>query len=113
MSVFVFSSRKEHTRCALVTGVHTCALPIWAEVMAMRCDVVHVYSNVEKKVAESIREQAAQKGLEDKFEEISVPTEEVVEVRRGQKVTAERTFFPGYVMVTMDLTHERWHQLGR
>lgn len=77
--------------------------------MAMRWYVVHVYSNFEKKVAESIREQAAQKGLEDKFEEISVPTEEVVEMRRGQKINAERKFFPGYVLVKMDLTDESWH----
>jgi transcriptional antiterminator NusG len=77
--------------------------------MAMRWYVVHVYSNFEKKVAESIREQAAQKGLEDKFAEISVPTEEVVEVRRGQKVNAERKFFPGYVLVKMELTDETWH----
>ncbi len=75
----------------------------------MRWYVVHVYSNFEKKVAESIREQAAQKGLEDKFAEISVPTEEVVEVRRGQKVNAERKFFPGYVLVKMELTDETWH----
>ncbi|MEO3434983.1 transcription termination/antitermination protein NusG [Inquilinus sp. CAU 1745] len=77
--------------------------------MAMRWYVVHVYSNFEKKVAESIREQAAQKGLEDRFEEISVPTEEVVEMRRGQKINAERKFFPGYVLVKMDLTDESWH----
>lgn len=77
--------------------------------MAMRWYVVHVYSGFEKKVAQSIREKAAQKGLEDKFEEILVPTEEVVEVRRGSKVASERKFFPGYVLVKMDLMDETWH----
>ncbi|NYZ17941.1 transcription termination/antitermination protein NusG [Azospirillum sp. RWY-5-1] len=77
--------------------------------MAMRWYVVHVYSGFEKKVSQAIREKAAQKGLEDKFEEILVPTEEVVEVRRGSKVNTERKFFPGYVLVKMDLTDETWH----
>ena len=70
--------------------------------------VVHVYSGFEKRVSESIREQADQKGLSEFIEEISVPTEEVVEMRRGQKVNAERKFFPGYVLVKMDLTDEAW-----
>jgi len=77
--------------------------------MAMRWYVVHVYSGFENKVAQSIREQADQKGLADKFEEVSVPTEEVVEMRRGQKVNAERNFFPGYVLVKMYLTDESWN----
>ena len=77
--------------------------------MAMRWYVVHVYSGFEKKVAESIREQARQKGMEDLFEQVLVPTEEVVEMRRGQKINAERKFFPGYVLVKMELTDESWH----
>ena len=70
---------------------------------------MHAYSNFEKKVAESIREQAKQRGLEDHFDEILVPTETVVEMRRGRKVNAERKFFPGYVLVKMDLTDEVYH----
>ncbi len=77
--------------------------------MAMRWYVIHVYSGFEKKVAESIREQARQKGMEESFEEVLVPTEEVVEMRRGQRVNAERKFFPGYVLTKMDLTDETWH----
>jgi len=77
--------------------------------MAMRWYVIHVYSGFEKKVASSIREQAEQKGLADKFEEILVPTEEVVEVKRGAKVSSERKFFPGYVLIKMDLNDETWH----
>jgi transcriptional antiterminator NusG len=77
--------------------------------MTSRWYVVHVYSGFEKKVAESIKEQAKQKGLAEKFEEVLVPTEEVVEVKRGAKVSAERKFFPGYVLVKMDLTDESWH----
>ena len=77
--------------------------------MAFRWYVLHVYSGFEKKVAQSIREQAEQKGLAERFEQILVPVEEVVEVRRGTKVNAERKFFPGYVLVKMDLTDETWH----
>jgi transcription termination/antitermination protein NusG len=77
--------------------------------MTARWYVVHVYSGFEKKVAESIREQAKQKNLAEKFEEVLVPTEEVVEVKRGAKVSAERKFFPGYVLVKMDLTDDTWH----
>ena len=77
--------------------------------MTSRWYVVHVYSGFEKKVAAAVREQAEQKGIADKFEEILVPTEEVVEVKRGTKVSAERKFFPGYVLLKMDLDDETWH----
>lgn len=76
--------------------------------MAKRWYIVHVYSNFEKKVKESILEQAEQKGLLDSFEEIMVPTEEVVEIRRGKKVNAERKMFPGYVLIKMDLNDDTW-----
>ena len=77
--------------------------------MAMRWYILHVYSGFEKKVAQSIREQAEQKGLAERFEEVLVPTEEVVEVKRGAKVSAERKFFPGYVLVKMEMTDDSWH----
>ena len=77
--------------------------------MTNRWYAVHAYSNFEKKVAESIREQAKQRGLSQLFEEILVPTEKVVEVRRGRKVDAERKFFPGYVLVKMEMTDEAYH----
>lgn len=77
--------------------------------MASRWYVIHAYSNFENKVAESIREQAKQRGLSHLFEEILVPKEKVVEVRRGRKVDAERKFFPGYVLVKMELTDELYH----
>jgi len=77
--------------------------------MAARWYVIHVYSGFEKKVAESIEEQARQSHLSEQIEEVLVPTEEVVEMRRGAKVNAERKFFPGYVLVKMDMTDEAWH----
>ena len=77
--------------------------------MNKRWYIVHAYSNFEKKVASSIREQAAQRGLEDKFDEILVPTENVTEVRKGRKVNAERKFFPGYVLVKCDLSDDIYH----
>ena len=70
--------------------------------------IINAYSNFEKKVQESIREQAEQKGLAHLFEDILVPMEEVVEVRRGKKVTSERRFMPGYVLVRMDLEDASW-----
>lgn len=77
--------------------------------MAMRWYIVHVYSGFEHKVEQSIREQVQIKGLADRFEEVMVPTEEVIEMRRGQKVSSERKFFPGYVLVKVDLDDEIWH----
>ena len=77
--------------------------------MAKRWYVVHVYSGFEKKIAEQIKQQAAQNGLGEQFEAVLVPTEQVTEVRRGQKVNTEHTFFPGYVLVKMDLTDDAWH----
>ena len=71
--------------------------------------VVHTYSNFENKVAETVTEQAKIHGLDEVIEEVLVPTEEVVEIRRGQKVNAERKFFPGYVLVKMDMTDEAYH----
>jgi transcriptional antiterminator NusG len=77
--------------------------------MEKRWYIVHAYSNFEKKVAESIREQAKQRGLQDLFDDILVPTEKVTEVRRGRKIDTERKFFPGYVLVKMNLTDEAFH----
>jgi len=77
--------------------------------VSKRWYIVHAYSNFENKVAQSIKDQAAQRGLLDKFDEVMVPTEKVVEVRRGRKVDAERKFFPGYVLVKCDLTDEVYH----
>src|ERR1700710_777794 len=77
--------------------------------MAKRWYVVHVYSGFEKKIAQQIKEQAQQKGLADHIDEVLVPSEDVVEVRRGQKVNTERKFFPGYVLVKMEMTDQTWH----
>ncbi len=77
--------------------------------MSARWYVIHAYSGFEKKVAQSIVEQAKQKGLGERIEQVLVPTEEVVEMRRGSKINAERKFFPGYVLVKMDMTDETWH----
>ncbi len=77
--------------------------------MSQRWYIVHALSNFEKKVADSIKEQAAQRGWSEKFDEILVPTEKVIEVRRGRKVETERKLFPGYVMVRMDLNDQIYH----
>src|SRR6476659_5103473 len=77
--------------------------------MDKRWYIVHAYSNFERKVADSIKEKAVAAGLGDLFEEILVPTEKVVELRRGRKVDAERKFFPGYVLVKMGMTDEAYH----
>jgi len=77
--------------------------------MTKRWYIVHAHSNFERKVAESIKERATTAGLENLFEEVLVPMEEVVEVRRGRKVNAERKFFPGYVLVKMDMTDQAYH----
>jgi transcription termination/antitermination protein NusG len=71
--------------------------------------IVHTYSNFEKKVAEEIKRQAVIQGLTDLIEDVLVPTEEVIEVRRGQKVNAERKFLPGYVLLRAKLTDEAYH----
>jgi len=77
--------------------------------VAKRWYIIHAYSNFENKVAESIRERAGQQGLTEAFEQILVPTEKVVEVRRGRKIDTERKFFPGYVLAKMDLTDQVYH----
>ena len=77
--------------------------------MAKRWYSVSVLSNFEKKVAEQIRHAVAEKGLEDEIDEVLVPTEEVIEIRRGKKVTSERRFMPGYVLVHMDMTDRGYH----
>lgn len=77
--------------------------------MDARWYVIHVYSGFERKVAQSIEEQARQAGMGERIQHVMVPMEEVVEVRRGQKVNAERKFFPGYVLVKMEMTDDTWH----
>lgn len=77
--------------------------------MTARWYVLHVYSGSEKKVAESIKEQAILKKMEDKILDVIVPTEDVVEVRKGTKVNAERKFFPGYILIKMEMSDESWH----
>jgi len=80
-------------------------------VIAKRWYVLHVFSGSEKKVAQSIREQAATHGLEDQVEDVMVPTENVVEVKRGVRVEGERKFFPGYILVKLELSYEAWQMV--
>ncbi len=77
--------------------------------MTKKWYIVHAYSNFERKVAEAIKEQARIQGLDDHFDEVLVPMEEVVEMRRGRKVSTERKFFPGYVLAKMDMTDQTYH----
>src|SRR5690606_208901 len=77
--------------------------------MALRWYVVHAYSNFEHRVAEALKERIKLQGLEHKFGEILVPTEEVVEMRDGQKRKSDRKFFPGYVLVQMEMDEDTWH----
>ena len=80
--------------------------------MAKRWYSVSVLSNFEKKIAEQIRASAAEKGLEEEIEEVLVPTEEVIEIRRGKKVPTERRFMPGYVLVRMEMSDEGYHLIN-
>jgi len=77
--------------------------------MAQRWYIVHCYSGFEKKVAQSVMEQAENQGMGEMFDQVLVPSEEVVEMRGGKKVSSERKFFPGYVLVRMEMTDESWH----
>jgi transcriptional antiterminator NusG len=77
--------------------------------MPLRWYVVHAYSNFEHKVSESLKDRVKRAGLESKFGEILVPTEEVVEMRDGQKRKSDRKFFPGYVLVQMEMDEDTWH----
>ena len=77
--------------------------------MSKQWFVVHAYSNYEMRVKEALKERIERYGLEDSFGEILIPTEEVVEMREGQKKKSTRKFFPGYVLVEMDLNDDSWH----
>lgn len=77
--------------------------------MSLRWYVVHAYSNFEAKVKQALEERIEREGLEQHFGKILIPTEEVVEMRMGQQRKSERKFFPGYVLVQMELTDETWH----
>lgn len=85
----------------------TAAAPV--KTRKMRWYVLHVYSGFEAKVAEAIREKCKKKGLEDKIEDILVPTEQIVEIKRGQRVNTDRKVFPGYVLAKIEMTDEIWH----
>jgi transcriptional antiterminator NusG len=77
----------------------------------MRWYVVHAYSGYEKKVAAAIKDRVILNGMEDSFGDILVPTEEVVEIKGGQRRKSERKFFPGYVLVQMELNDDSWHMV--
>ena len=77
--------------------------------MSKKWYVIHVFSGSEKKVSQSIEEQVISKNMQDLIEEVLVPTEEVVEVRRGSKIQSEKKFFPGYILVKMEMTDQSWH----
>ncbi len=77
--------------------------------MALRWYIVHAHSGFEKKVATAIKEKAVQKSMAELFEDIFVPVENIIEVKKGKKVNTERKFFPGYVLVKMELNDETWH----
>ena len=108
-SIFFFAADQIIRYLVTYHTGHALMASAGAQTMDKRWYIVHAYSNFEKKVAESIREQAKQRGLEELFEQVLVPTEKVTEVRRGRKVDAERKFFPGYVLVKMKLTDEAFH----
>ena len=77
--------------------------------MSKRWYVVHAYSGMEKSVARALQERIDRAGMQDRFGKILVPTEEVVEMKGGQRTISERRFFPGYVLVEMDMADETWH----
>ncbi len=77
--------------------------------MALRWYILHVYSGFEAKVSESILERAEKQNIRDKFDQILVPSEEVVEMKKGEKVSTERRFYPGYILIRMEMTDEAWH----
>ena len=108
-SIFFFAADQIIRYFVTLFARHPLMASTATQTMDKRWYIVHAYSNFEKKVAESIREQAKQRGLEELFEQVLVPTEKVTEVRRGRKIDAERKFFPGYVLVKMKLTDEAFH----
>ena len=81
--------------------------------MSYKWYVVHVYSGSEKRVKETIEEQMKSKNMEDFIEEILVPTEEILEIRKGAKVKTEKKFFPGYILIKMEMTDETWHLIKK
>ncbi|PYV14680.1 MAG: transcription termination/antitermination protein NusG [Acidobacteria bacterium] len=77
--------------------------------MAKNWYIIHTYSGFEKKVAETLRSRIEAEALRDKFGEIMIPTEEVIEMRKGKKVVAPKLFYPGYVLVEMEMSNDTWH----